>query len=146
MSFTQFIFSTVSMYRKPWLFLTLTFLDTSDRQGRSASLSSDDVVGLSQAQQSLSRSSTLPYDHTPQRAQPQRGGGVRTKTRPASPGSEMVTLEEFLQESNLQSPPVVRDHVYMYTNNVQIQSESTVLCTVYLHDPFYPMMQWTVCT
>ncbi|XP_023123719.2 protein Daple [Amphiprion ocellaris] len=79
--------------------------DTPDRQVRSASLSSDDVVGLSQSQQSLSRSSTLPYDHTPQRAQPQRG--VRSKTRPSSPGSEMVTLEEFLQESNLQSPPVV---------------------------------------
>uniref|UniRef100_A0AAQ5ZCH5 HOOK N-terminal domain-containing protein n=1 Tax=Amphiprion ocellaris TaxID=80972 RepID=A0AAQ5ZCH5_AMPOC len=78
---------------------------TPDRQVRSASLSSDDVVGLSQSQQSLSRSSTLPYDHTPQRAQPQRG--VRSKTRPSSPGSEMVTLEEFLQESNLQSPPVV---------------------------------------
>lgn len=79
--------------------------DTPDRQVRSASLSSDDVVGLSQSQQSLSRSSTLPYDHTPQRAQPQRG--VRSRTRPSSPGSEMVTLEEFLQESNLQSPPVV---------------------------------------
>ncbi|XP_030615057.1 protein Daple-like isoform X2 [Archocentrus centrarchus] len=81
--------------------------DASDRQARSASLSSDDITGLSQSQQTLSRSSTLPYDHTPQRAQPQRGGGVRSKTRPASPGSEMVTLEEFLQESNLQSPPVV---------------------------------------
>uniref|UniRef100_A0A3B5BIB1 Coiled-coil domain containing 88C n=1 Tax=Stegastes partitus TaxID=144197 RepID=A0A3B5BIB1_9TELE len=80
---------------------------TSDRQVRSASLSSDDVMGLSQSQQSLSRSSTLPYDHTPQRAQPQRGGGVRSKTRPSSPGSEMVTLEQFLQESNLQSPPMV---------------------------------------
>uniref|UniRef100_A0A7N6BGK9 HOOK N-terminal domain-containing protein n=1 Tax=Anabas testudineus TaxID=64144 RepID=A0A7N6BGK9_ANATE len=80
---------------------------TNYRQTRSASLSSDDVVGLSQSQQSLSRSSTLPYDHTPQRAQPQRGVGVRTKTRPSSPGSEMVTLEEFLQESNLQSPPMV---------------------------------------
>uniref|UniRef100_A0AAQ5ZHI0 HOOK N-terminal domain-containing protein n=1 Tax=Amphiprion ocellaris TaxID=80972 RepID=A0AAQ5ZHI0_AMPOC len=77
----------------------------ASRHVRSASLSSDDVVGLSQSQQSLSRSSTLPYDHTPQRAQPQRG--VRSKTRPSSPGSEMVTLEEFLQESNLQSPPVV---------------------------------------
>ncbi|XP_026006957.1 protein Daple isoform X2 [Astatotilapia calliptera] len=81
--------------------------DFSERQGRSASLSSDDVTGLSQSQLTLSRSSTLPYDHAPQRAQPQRGGGVRSKTRPASPGSEMVTLEEFLQESNLQSPPVV---------------------------------------
>ncbi|XP_049918345.1 protein Daple isoform X1 [Epinephelus moara] len=81
--------------------------DTSERQIRSASLSSDDVMGLSQSQQNLSRSSTLPYDHTPQRAQPQRGGAVRTKTRPSSPGSEMVTLEEFLHESNLQSPPMV---------------------------------------
>ncbi|KAM6917443.1 protein Daple [Lycodopsis pacificus] len=81
--------------------------DSSDRQARSASLSSDDVMGLSQSQQTLSRSSTLPYDHAPQRAQPQRGGGVRTKARPSSPGSEMVTLEEFLQESNQQSPPMV---------------------------------------
>ncbi|KAM3595139.1 uncharacterized protein V6R79_018759 [Siganus canaliculatus] len=81
--------------------------DTSDRQIRSASLSSDDVMGLSQSQQTLSRSSTLPYDHTPQRAQPQRGAGVRIKTRSSSPGSEMVTLEEFLQESNIQSPPMV---------------------------------------
>uniref|UniRef100_A0A3P9B8R9 Coiled-coil domain containing 88C n=1 Tax=Maylandia zebra TaxID=106582 RepID=A0A3P9B8R9_9CICH len=80
---------------------------TDTHLGRSASLSSDDVTGLSQSQLTLSRSSTLPYDHAPQRAQPQRGGGVRSKTRPASPGSEMVTLEEFLQESNLQSPPVV---------------------------------------
>uniref|UniRef100_A0A1A7W7U3 Coiled-coil domain containing 88C n=1 Tax=Iconisemion striatum TaxID=60296 RepID=A0A1A7W7U3_9TELE len=80
---------------------------TRDHQPRSASLSSDDVMGLSQSQQSLSRSSTLPYDHAPQRAQPQRGGGVRSKTRSSSPGSEMVTLEEFLQESNLKSPPVL---------------------------------------
>ncbi|XP_045918041.1 protein Daple isoform X2 [Micropterus dolomieu] len=81
--------------------------DTSDCQIRSTSLSSDDVMGLSQPQQTLSRSSTLPYDHTPQRAQPQYGGGIRTKTRPSSPGSEMVTLEQFLHESNLQSPPMV---------------------------------------
>ncbi|XP_070697948.1 protein Daple isoform X2 [Pempheris klunzingeri] len=78
-----------------------------DHQVRSASLSSDDAMGLSQSQQTLSRSSTLPYDHTPQRAQPQRGAGVRSRTRPGSPGSEMVTLEQFLQESNLQSPPMV---------------------------------------
>ncbi|XP_042243838.1 protein Daple isoform X1 [Thunnus maccoyii] len=81
--------------------------DTSDRQVRSASLSSDDVVGPGQSQQSLSRSSTLPYDHTPQRAQPQQGGGVRNRTRTSSPGSEMVTLEQFLQESNKKSPPMV---------------------------------------
>uniref|UniRef100_A0A3Q2EK34 Coiled-coil domain containing 88C n=1 Tax=Cyprinodon variegatus TaxID=28743 RepID=A0A3Q2EK34_CYPVA len=81
--------------------------DSSDLQLRSASLSSDDVMVISQSKQSLSRSSTLPYDHTPQRAQPQRGGGARVKPRPGSPGSEMVTLEEFLQESNLLSPPLL---------------------------------------
>ncbi|KAM9355398.1 protein Daple [Pholidichthys leucotaenia] len=79
-----------------------------ERQPRSASLSSDDVVGLSQSQQqTMSRSSTLQYEHAPQRAQPQRGGTIWNKNRSSSPGSEMVTLEEFLQESNLQSPPVV---------------------------------------
>ncbi|XP_029937920.1 protein Daple isoform X2 [Myripristis murdjan] len=81
--------------------------DPSDHQACSASLSSDDVMTLSKSQHSMSRSSTLPYDHTPQRAQPQRGSGVRTKIRADSPGSEMVTLEEFLQESNIQSPPMV---------------------------------------
>ncbi|XP_068194131.1 protein Daple isoform X2 [Antennarius striatus] len=81
--------------------------DTPDHQGRSTSLSSDDVMGLSQSQPALSRSSTLPYDHMSQRVQPQRGAGVRSKTRPSSPGSEMVTLEEFLHESNMQSPPMV---------------------------------------
>ncbi|KAK5856976.1 hypothetical protein PBY51_010249 [Eleginops maclovinus] len=81
--------------------------DPSDRQTRSASLSSDDVTGLSQSQLALSRSSTLPYDHAPQRAQPQRGGGVRSKTRTSSPVNEMLTLEEFLHESNLKSPPMV---------------------------------------
>ncbi|XP_059209009.1 protein Daple [Centropristis striata] len=85
----------------------VNYRDTPDHQAPSASLSSDDVRGLSQSQQSLSRSSTLPYEHTPQRAQPQRGNGVRTKIRSSSPGSEMVTLEQFLQESNLQSPPMV---------------------------------------
>ncbi|XP_049596370.1 protein Daple isoform X2 [Syngnathus scovelli] len=75
----------------------------SDCHLRSASLSSDDVRGLSQSQQTLSRSATLPYDETPQRAQPQRGGGIRSRARPSSPGSEMVTLEQFLQESTLTS-------------------------------------------
>ncbi|XP_028994207.3 protein Daple isoform X3 [Betta splendens] len=77
-----------------------------DHQGHPASLSTNDVMGLSQSEQSQPCSSTLLYDHTPQRAQPQCGASVMTKTRPSSPGSEMVTLEEFLQESNLQSPPV----------------------------------------
>uniref|UniRef100_A0A8C4ZP55 Calponin-homology (CH) domain-containing protein n=1 Tax=Gadus morhua TaxID=8049 RepID=A0A8C4ZP55_GADMO len=82
---------------------------TSDRHCRSSSLSSDDVMALSKSQPSLSRSSTLPYDHTPQRAQPQRGtSGFRAKPpRSSSPGSEMVSLEQFLQESNIQSPPTV---------------------------------------
>ncbi|KAM7376783.1 hypothetical protein PAMP_006490 [Pampus punctatissimus] len=80
--------------------------DASDRQACSTSLSSDDVVGLNQSQQSLSRSSTLQYDHT-QRAQPQRGGGIRNKICTSSPANEMVTLEEFLQESNKNSPPMV---------------------------------------
>ncbi|XP_043998041.1 protein Daple isoform X2 [Gambusia affinis] len=85
----------------------VTCRDAFDRPRHSTSLSSDDVMFLSQSQQSLSRSSTLPYDQAPQRAQPQRGGGARSKPRPGSPGSEMVTLEEFLEESNLQSPPLL---------------------------------------
>ncbi|CAL8292154.1 unnamed protein product [Arctogadus glacialis] len=85
------------------------YRETSDRHCRSSSLSSDDVMALSKSQPSLSRSSTLPYDHTPQRAQPQRGTpGLRAKPpRSSSPGSEMVSLEQFLQESNIQSPPTV---------------------------------------
>uniref|UniRef100_A0A673CVT7 Protein Daple-like n=1 Tax=Sphaeramia orbicularis TaxID=375764 RepID=A0A673CVT7_9TELE len=99
--------STDNAFSSPLPSRFFSMSDSSDRQVRSASLSSDDVMGLSQSQQTLSRSSTLPYDHTPQRAQPQRGGPARSKTRPSSPGSEMVTLEEFLHESNLQSPPMV---------------------------------------
>uniref|UniRef100_A0A8C9TKI0 Coiled-coil domain containing 88C n=1 Tax=Scleropages formosus TaxID=113540 RepID=A0A8C9TKI0_SCLFO len=34
--------------------------------------------------------------------------GRSTPHRPPSPGSEMVTLEEFLQETNVQSPTIVR--------------------------------------
>ncbi|XP_030641772.1 protein Daple [Chanos chanos] len=78
-------------------------------QGRSVSLSSDDVVGLShdasrQTQSSLlPRSSTLPCD-TPTQPSTHRP----SRHRPSSPGSEMVTLEEFLQESNTLSPPTVQ--------------------------------------
>ncbi|XP_041927680.1 protein Daple isoform X1 [Alosa sapidissima] len=73
-------------------------------QPRSASLSSDDAVGLGHEMvSSLSRSSTLPYDP------PSHRSGLRpTRTRPSSPGSEMVTLEEFLHESNTLSPPTVQ--------------------------------------
>nr|XP_057946101.1 protein Daple-like [Doryrhamphus excisus] len=81
--------------------------DASDGHLWSGSLSSDDVTGLSQSHPTLSRSVTLPYEHTPQRAQPQRGGRNSNRPRPSSPGSEMVTLEEFLQESNLKSPQMV---------------------------------------
>ncbi|KAJ8393066.1 hypothetical protein AAFF_G00069700, partial [Aldrovandia affinis] len=52
---------------------------------------------------SLSRSSPLPAD-TP----PQRSGPRLARRRPSSPGSEMVTLEEFLYESNTLSPPTVQ--------------------------------------
>ncbi|XP_061842830.1 protein Daple isoform X2 [Nerophis lumbriciformis] len=79
--------------------------DAPDCQRWSGSLSSDDVMGLSQSQQTLSRSATLPYDQSPQQAQPQRRN--RNRTRPSSPGSEMVTLEEFLQESSVKSPQMV---------------------------------------
>lgn len=105
--FTQFQTMTSGRLVRLQPALTGLFLspDTLDRQLFSASLSTDDVTGLSQSQPSLSRSSTLPYDHVPQRAQPQHG--LRAKARPRSPGSEMVTLEEFLQESNQQSPLMV---------------------------------------
>ncbi|XP_051722992.1 protein Daple [Ctenopharyngodon idella] len=79
-------------------------------QGRSASLSSDDVVGLGHEGSRLSqsslipRSSTLPCDATSATRSSQRP----TSRRPSSPGSEMVTLEEFLQESNALSPPTVQ--------------------------------------
>ncbi|KAK6307406.1 hypothetical protein J4Q44_G00225540 [Coregonus suidteri] len=79
-------------------------------QGRSASLSSDDVVGLRHDVShslSLPRSSTVPYDthtHTPTKRSAPRPGRHRT----ASPGSDMVTLEEFLEESNTLSPPTVQ--------------------------------------
>ncbi|KAI1895868.1 hypothetical protein AGOR_G00111190 [Albula goreensis] len=51
----------------------------------------------------LSRASPLPSDTPPQRSGPRPG-----RHRPSSPGSEMVTLEQFLQESNTLSPPTVR--------------------------------------
>lgn len=79
-------------------------------QGRSASLSSDDVIGLGHEGSRLSqlslipRSSTLPCDATSASRSSQRP----SSRRPSSPGSEMVTLEEFLQESNALSPPTVQ--------------------------------------
>ncbi|KAM9571491.1 protein Daple-like [Salvelinus alpinus] len=95
-------------------------------QDRSASLPSDDVVGLSH---DVSHSLTLPWSaivpynthsHTPvQRSAPQ-------------PGSEMVTLEEFLEESNTLSPPTVQsgsreDLVADYFNPLE-QRERSTLC------------------
>ncbi|XP_076835342.1 protein Daple [Brachyhypopomus gauderio] len=75
-------------------------------QGRSASLSSDDVTrmgheGCRLSQTSLlPRSSTLPCDARP--------APCPARHRASSPGSEMVTLEEFLQESNALPPPTVQ--------------------------------------
>ncbi|XP_072545675.1 protein Daple [Salminus brasiliensis] len=78
--------------------------------GRSASLSSDDVVGLSHEGSRLSQSSLLPRSSTlPCETPPTQRSTLRpVRIRPASPGSEMVTLEEFLQESNVLSPPTVQ--------------------------------------
>uniref|UniRef100_A0A9J7Z2M8 Coiled-coil domain containing 88C n=1 Tax=Cyprinus carpio carpio TaxID=630221 RepID=A0A9J7Z2M8_CYPCA len=79
-------------------------------QGRSVSLSSEDVVGLGHEGSRLSqsslipRSSTLPCDALSASRSSQRP----TSQRQSSPGSEMVTLEEFLQESNALSPPTVQ--------------------------------------
>ncbi|XP_066530867.1 protein Daple [Hoplias malabaricus] len=78
--------------------------------GRSVSLSSDDVVGLSHEGSRLSQSSLLPRSSTlPCETPPTQRSNLRpSRARPASPGSEMVTLEEFLQESNVLSPPTVQ--------------------------------------
>ncbi|XP_029569022.1 protein Daple isoform X1 [Salmo trutta] len=93
-------------------------------QDRSASLSSDDVVGLSH---DVSHSLTLPWSaivHTPV----QRTGHHRT----SSPGSEMVTLEEFLEESNTLSPPTVqsgsRENLVANYFNPLEQRERSTLC------------------
>lgn len=88
-------------------------LDSLERlQRHSTSLSSDDVIGLSHESSThsqtslLPRSASLPYEATPQSRSTPRS----TSSRPKSPGSEMVTLEEFLEESNTLSPPTVRKH------------------------------------
>ncbi|XP_041710811.2 protein Daple isoform X1 [Coregonus clupeaformis] len=100
-------------------------------QDRSASLSSDDVVGLSHDVShslSLPRSSTVPYDtHTPVQRSAPRPAHHRT----SSPGSEMVTLEEFLEESNTLSPPTVQtgsreDLVADYFNPLGERERSTL--------------------
>lgn len=80
-------------------------------QGRSVSLSSDDVVGLSHEGLRLSQTSLIPRSSTLPCDSPsaQRSSLRPASHRPASPGSEMVSLEEFLQESNALSPPTVSD-------------------------------------
>ncbi|XP_073725684.1 protein Daple [Misgurnus anguillicaudatus] len=77
--------------------------------GRSASLSSEDVVGLSHEVLRLSQSSLIPRSSTLPCDGPyaSRSSHRHSSYRPASPGSEMVTLEEFLEESNVLSPPTV---------------------------------------
>nr|XP_046223101.1 protein Daple-like [Oncorhynchus gorbuscha] len=103
-------------------------------QDRSASLSSDDVVGLSHDVShslTLPWSAIVPYDahaHTPVQRSAPRPGSHRT----SSPGSEMVTLEEFLEESNTLSPPTVlsgsrEDLVADYFNPLE-QRERSTLC------------------
>ncbi|XP_052475839.1 protein Daple isoform X1 [Carassius gibelio] len=79
-------------------------------QGRSASLSSDDVFGLGHEGSRLSQSSLIPRSFTLPCNAPSasRSSQRPTPRRPSSPGSEMVTLHEFLQESNALSPPTVQ--------------------------------------
>uniref|UniRef100_A0A8C1QR25 Coiled-coil domain containing 88C n=1 Tax=Cyprinus carpio TaxID=7962 RepID=A0A8C1QR25_CYPCA len=79
-------------------------------QGRSASLSSDDVFGLGHEGSRLSQSSLIPRSFTLPCDAPSasRSSQRPTSRRPSSPGSEMVTLQEFLQESNALSPPTVQ--------------------------------------
>uniref|UniRef100_A0A8C1I396 Coiled-coil domain containing 88C n=1 Tax=Cyprinus carpio carpio TaxID=630221 RepID=A0A8C1I396_CYPCA len=88
-------------------------------QGRSASLSSDDVFGLGHEGSRLSQSSLIPRSFTLPCDAPSasRSSQRPTSRRPSSPGSEMVTLQEFLQESNALSPPTVS---CFNTNNVLI--------------------------
>lgn len=78
-------------------------------QGRSASLSSDDVVGLGHEGSRLSQLSLIPRSSTLPCGAPSasRSSQRPTSQRQSSPDSEMVTLEEFLQESNALSPPTV---------------------------------------
>uniref|UniRef100_A0A6Q2WP01 HOOK N-terminal domain-containing protein n=1 Tax=Esox lucius TaxID=8010 RepID=A0A6Q2WP01_ESOLU len=66
----------------------------------------DDVAGLSH-DTSLPRSATVPYD-TPVQKSAQSLAPRPSRHRSSSPGSEMVTLEEFLEESNTLSPPTVQ--------------------------------------
>uniref|UniRef100_A0A8C2D923 Coiled-coil domain containing 88C n=1 Tax=Cyprinus carpio TaxID=7962 RepID=A0A8C2D923_CYPCA len=70
-------------------------------------LSSDDVFGLGHEGSRLSQSSLIPRSFTLPCDAPSasRSSQRPTSRRPSSPGSEMVTLQEFLQESNALSPP-----------------------------------------
>lgn len=64
----------------------------------------DAPLGRRSPLSSLSQSSTLPYDSSPQRS-----SSRPPRRRPPSPGSEMVTLEEFLQETNTPPAPAVSE-------------------------------------
>uniref|UniRef100_H3BI61 Coiled-coil domain containing 88C n=1 Tax=Latimeria chalumnae TaxID=7897 RepID=H3BI61_LATCH len=68
--------------------------------------SSSAVLANSPSKQelSLSRGGLMSHD-TPQKSGPNPSRS-QSKINPASPGNEMVTLEEFLQESNRLSPPI----------------------------------------
>ncbi|MBN3296131.1 DAPLE protein, partial [Amia calva] len=92
-------------------------------RGRPTSFSSDEVMvayetatlprdghvtrSVARHEACLSRTSQLSYD-TPPKTTAGLPPGPRARGRPSSPGSEMVTLEEFLQESNTLSPPTVQ--------------------------------------
>lgn len=62
---------------------------------------SSSVLGSNTKHSSLTRTGLLSYDLPQKHMQAQAQSGRRRST---SPGSEMVTLEEFLEESNTTSP------------------------------------------
>uniref|UniRef100_A0A8C8SA53 Uncharacterized protein n=1 Tax=Pelusios castaneus TaxID=367368 RepID=A0A8C8SA53_9SAUR len=65
--------------------------------------SSSAILSTNNRQDSSLQRSGLSFYDIPQRSNPIQS--YTSKQRPASPGSEMVTLEEFLEESNKLSPP-----------------------------------------
>ncbi|XP_039598269.1 protein Daple isoform X1 [Polypterus senegalus] len=73
-------------------------------QGRSSSLSSDEVMF---GQETSTHPPTGSASKNGIKSSPGQQKHL-VPTRPASPGSEMVTLEEFLQESSNKSPPCVK--------------------------------------
>nr|P85120.1 RecName: Full=Protein Daple; Short=xDaple; AltName: Full=Coiled-coil domain-containing protein 88C; AltName: Full=Dvl-associating protein with a high frequency of leucine residues-like; Short=xDal [Xenopus laevis] len=89
----------------------------------------------------VNRNSLHLYDY------PEKKNSSRTPTRPrpGSPGSEMVTLEEFLQESSRQSPPSRRHslndselitlHQFLFEAETLHPSSQSPSPTLHLKDP-----------